>query len=184
MSWLLGVAVLLLALVVGLSLWQRSGQVDRRRAGPLPSGPAPVPRADADAAPSPRARRRDDADFGSMTWDGEMWCCERDIRVAGEEVALELAGPADGPVPSHREVARALVASSAEIDARARPMVVAELQRRGCAPEDPVPYEASVGLTDDGRVAGWLWYCFGGFEGEIGVRTEDGWRTLHLEVIE
>ena len=183
MSVLLTVAVVLLALVSGLALWQRRQQVDRVR--PAASSDRAAARRAATPVPAaPGVGRIEDADFGLMTWDGEMWAGIDDVVIAGEDVALEIAGPASGPDAAHRAVALALLASAADIDARARPMVVAELQRRGCPPETPVPYEASVGLTEDGRVAGWLWYCFGGFAGEVGVRSEDHWRTLELDVVE
>lgn len=185
MSLALVVAVTALLVVLALTLLQRRALVDHTRRAPAPITPAP-PGAVAQRAPRdvPRTRRRDDAEFGPMTWDGEMWSCERHVELAGVDVAIELAGGADGPDAAHRGVMRALIASAAEIDGRARPMVVAELQRRGCPPEDPLPYEAAVGQNDDGRLAGWLWYCFGEFDGEIGVRSEDQWQTLTLEIIE
>lgn len=192
MSPLLAVAIVLLVVVIALTLWQRKAQA---RVTESPASPRPTPAPITPVAPGGRrlaaetgaARVGDtvhDPELGTLVYDDiDGWSREDDLDFAGAAVSLTVS-VADRPGEAHRAWLRATLADAASLDARARQVVVPELQRRGAAYDDLVAYQMAFGEDDEGARRGYLWYCVGDFDGEIGVSSRDHWRTLTLEVIE
>jgi hypothetical protein len=184
---MLVVAILALVIVVGLTLLQRRASADPapRRAAPAPPPPSEPPPAGLPRGPS-RVKndlQLDDPILGVLTFnDNALW--EGDsFEFDGIPVLLELSGDAHGPYASVRALVQAAIAQP-DLHARGRDIVRAELVTRGVDTDDVEAYEIAVDSSETGAVIGFVWYNVETFDGEIGVSSTDGWRTLTLEVVE
>lgn len=190
MSPLLAVAIVLLVLVVGLTLLQRRGQTDthRPRRGPMPPAPPPAPDvpelADPPASEPPSATDvRSDPVVGTIGYFDGIWMTENDLNLHGAQVMVEITGTVAGPTNEDHEIVKAALARP-DLDERARPLVAAELERRGEELIGLVPYSMAVRPDEHGVRHGYLWYDTASFLGEIGVKSADHWRTITIAVEE
>jgi hypothetical protein len=180
MSLLLAVAVVLLVIVVGLTLMQRRAR-----------GSSPPPRRDAPTAPPLRPEppdtavaetdMRTDPVLGVIGFHEGIWMTETDLDSGDSLFLVEVHGTIDGPTNADHQIVKAALAQS-DLDARARAMVIAELERRHVDTNDVTLYSLVVRPDHTGVRHGFLWYDVPEFVGEIGVKSADHWRTLTLEV--
>jgi hypothetical protein len=182
MSSLLAVAIVLLVIVVGLTLLQRRAQVNPqavRRETPSSAQPPPEPPA---TAPGTETDIRTDPVLGVIGFNDGTWMTETDLVLGDSLVLVEVHGTIDGPTDTDRQIVEAALAQP-DLDARARALVIAELERRREDANDVVMYSLVVRPDDTGVRHGFLWYDAPEFIGEIGVKSSDRWRTLTLEVV-
>lgn len=184
MSTLLIVAIVLLILVVGLTLMQRRAVVQpqaprRPAAGKTVSPPSPSEPPEV----SSRIVVRSDPLLGEISLYKGVWTAENDLDLHGTRVLVEIDGTIDGPNDADREFVTAALARP-DLDQRARAMVLPELQRRNVETSGVVVYELAVRPDDTGIRTGFLWYEVPSFDGLIGVRSVDHWRTITLQVDE
>ncbi len=183
MSPLLALALVALAIVVGLTLLQRRAHAQPRGVGPSPGLPASPP------SQGPTSSEVHpglvDPVLGSMTYDGHhSWSIDEDPAFAGTTVIVEIAGGPDGPDADAREYVTKALAQQADLDARARVVVIEEARRRGFSATQVEAYELMVGPDDDDALSGYLWFDVDDFEVELGVSSADAWRTLRLETLD
>ena len=175
MSPLLVIAVVLLVLVVGLAVLQRRASAPASR-GASPSSPP--------SAPPAGDLQIDDPILGVLTFNNDNALWEGDsFEFDGIPVLLELSGDVHGPSAAARALVQAAIAQPG-LHARGRDIVRAELVTRGVDTDDVEAYQIAVDNSETGAVTGYVWYNVETFDGEIGVSSADGWRTLTLEVIE
>ena len=179
--------VVLLVAVGALSLWQRSHQVDRTGAGRSAAGGSAAPAASVPAAPAATAEHdsgfafvKDDL-LGVLDWDEGVWNADDNAAFADTEVIVEIHAPRSGFTAPQREIVRTALASSHDLDARARALIGQELQREGVTDMTMEAYELTVRQRDDGLEAGFVWYDVAKADREMGVSSADGWKTLRLE---
>lgn len=181
---MLAVALVLLVIVVGLTLMQRRAPTDASGTRPLPPPPTPPRRSPppSPAVPVPSARI-DDAELGSLEFDGfDAWETDA-FAFDGRPVLLEVTGDRSGPSSAARAMAIA-ARSVPDLIARATALVTAELRRRGEPDPDVEIQQIVVETSPSAGLAGYVWFASATLDGEIGVYSTDDWRTLTLEVIE
>ena len=186
-SPLLIVGVLLLVVVLGLSLWQRSQQVDRTGAGR--SAPGGAVASASPAAPAAVATAKPDSSYafvrddllGVLDWDEGVWNADDNAAFADTEVIVEIHADKSGFTNAQREIVRTALASSHDLDERARALIGQQLQRDGITDMTMEAYELTVRHRDDGLEAGFVWYDVAKADREMGVSSADGWKTLRLE---
>ena len=130
---------------------------------------------------SPETDMRADPVLGVIGFHEGIWTTETDLNLGGSLILVEIHGTIDGPTNADHQIVQAALAQS-DLDARARPMVMAELERRSVDSNEVTLYSLVVRPDQTGVRHGFLWYDAAEFIGEIGVRSADHWRTLTLEV--
>lgn len=182
MSPLLVIAVVLLVVVVGLTLMQRRAQV-QPRAALRKEPPSPSPRPESpDTSLVTGTDIRTDPVLGVIGFNDGIWMTETDLDLGGTLVFVEIHGTIDGPTNADHQIVKAALARP-DLEARARTLVLHELERRGEDATGLAIYELAVRPDDDGVLNGWLWFEVPEFLGEIGVKSSDLWQTLTLEVV-
>jgi hypothetical protein len=181
------VGFVLLVIVVGLALWQRTQQVDRT----VDHRPAGSTSASAHASAAANASDADevfvsstDPVIGPMTFDQDVWTADDDVEFAGTTVIVEVRGTKSGLTDAQRDILRVALEQQHELDTRARATIRQELDRQGIGETDMEAYELGVRPRDDGREAGFLWYDVTESDREMGVSSTDRWQTLKVETFE
>ncbi len=110
-----------------------------------------------------------------MTYDGHhSWSLDEDPAFAGTTVRRRDRGRTPtGPDAAAPEYVTTALAQQADLDARARVVVVEEARRRGFAATQVEAYELMVGPDDDDALSGYLWFDVDDFEVELGVSSAD-----------
>ena len=181
---LLQIAVVLLVIVVGLTLWQRRAHAEPTPARRDTPPSAPPPRGSASDGTGPRRLELGtDPLLGDITYDGDTWLAENDIDLHGTVVSVVISGTAAGPTARDRAIVEAALARP-DLDSRARTLIVLELERLGVDPTGLAMSELAVGPDDDDVLQGYLWYEVPDFSGVIGVKSADHWQTLTVDVVE
>ena len=184
-SPLLVVGIVLLVAILGLSLWQRSQQVDRTAGRQTSNGaPGAASRghdtADATEPESQFVFSRDDL-LGVIEYDEGVWTADDEQPFAGTTVIVEVHGDRSGLTEAQREILTLALKYPRDLDGRAREVIQRELDRQGITEGTMEAYELTVRTGDDGRDVGFLWYDVEEADREMGVSSIDGWKTLQLE---
>jgi hypothetical protein len=189
---LLVVGVVLLALVIGLSVLQRSRQRDFAsgpRAGPgaQPASPAarPSPPAPGDPSDDPDWPFRTDPYWGELMWDHESrWEADGAPPIGNDHVTVVLFAGREGPGAAHREWYEAARVRGDALVQEATRLIGADLAGRGLGHVDlsldvvhignhaaDVPFQGRLEFEADHARVEWS-----------DVRSLDLWRTLDLDI--
>lgn len=185
MTPLLVVGVVLLVLVAGLSLLQRSRERDFSRTAvprPAPSA-APPP---SDPSDDPDWPFRSDPYWGELTWDHDRaWEADGAPPLGSEHVTVKLYAGREGPGAEHREWYEAARTRGDALVRQAAEMLVKALDARGVDCDTPELSEVHIGVPVPvtGRFEGRLL-----FDPDheaidfIDVRSLDTWHTLEVDL--
>ena len=189
LSPLLIAGIVLLAVVAGLTLWQRRQQVDQSASGRHAAVAAP-PAAQVSTVADETVETESSFEFatdpllGAIAWDEGIWSPDDDPVFAGTTVLVEVHGPRSGLTESQRSVVRAALEHNQDLDTRARATIRQELDRRGVGDSAMEPYSLEVKPGPEGGETAYLWYDVAEADREMGVSSTDRWRTLALEFLD